>query len=253
MEHDDVFKALADPHRRTLLDALFQRDGQTLGELCDYLPMTRFGVMKHLQVLEEAGLITTRKEGREKYHYLNPVPIQQVYDRWVSKYAQPFAQSLTSLKFALESDLVTTKTMHRMQIFIRTTPEKLWQAITDGRISEQYYMHTRVESTWQPGAPYQYLFADGRVMIDGEVRESDPPRRLVTTFNALWLPEGERGETTIVTYEIEPVGAVCKLTLTHEGLTPGAPMVLSIQTGWSQILSSLKSLLETGEPLELEN
>lgn len=251
METDDVFKALADPHRRTLLDMLFQRDGQTLGELCDYLPMTRYGVMKHLQVLEDAGLITTRKEGREKYHYLNPVPIQEVYNRWVSKYAQPWAQTLTDLKFALESDAMTVKPTHQMQIFIRTSPEKLWEALTEGRLSQQYYMHSRVESTWEPGALYRYLAADGSVLIDGEVIECDPPRRLVTTFNALWVPEEQRGETTRVTYEIEPVGAACKLTMIHEGLTPGMPLTLGIQTGWAQILSSLKSLLETGEPLEI--
>jgi uncharacterized protein YndB with AHSA1/START domain/DNA-binding transcriptional ArsR family regulator len=251
METDEVFKALADPHRRTLLDALFQRDGQTLGELCDYLPMTRYGVMKHLQVLEDAGLLTTRKAGREKYHYLNPIPIQEVYDRWVSKYSQPWAQSLTQLKFALESDFMTAKPIHQMQIFIRTSPEKLWTALTDGRLTEQYYMQTRVESTWQPGAPYHYYTRDGGVMIDGVVEKSEPPRRLVTTFNALWMPESERGETTRVTFEIEPVGAACKLTMTHEGLTPDAPLTLGIRTGWAQILSSLKSLLETGEPLEL--
>ena len=99
-----VFKALADPTRRGLLDELFKRDGQSLSALEQGLPMTRFGVMKHLKVLEEANLVVTRRRGREKLHYLNPVPIQQVYERWVSKYAQPVAVGLTGLKRELEED-----------------------------------------------------------------------------------------------------------------------------------------------------
>lgn len=253
MEQDLVFKALADPHRRTLLDALFQQDGQTLSDLCDHLPMTRYGVMKHLRVLEDAGLLTTHREGREKYHYLNVVPIQAAYDRWVSKYAQPWAQSLSELKFALEEETMTAKPLHKMQIFIRTTPERLWQALTDGQITQQYYlMNSRVESTWEPGARYQYINAAEEVILYGEIRAIHPYDRLVMTFNAAWLPEEMRGEPTLVTYEIEQVGAACKLTLTHEGLAPDSPMTLNIQNGWTQITSSLKSLLETGEPLNID-
>ena len=99
---DAVFKALADPTRRDLLDALFAEDGQTLTALEERVPMTRFGVMKHLKVLEEAGLVVTRKRGREKLHYLNPVPIRLIQDRWVSKYAEPWAAGLTELKTHLE-------------------------------------------------------------------------------------------------------------------------------------------------------
>lgn len=101
---DEVFKALADPTRRGLLDALFERDGQTLGELEGELPMSRFGVMKHLKVLEDAGLVTTRRRGREKLHFLNPVPIRLVHDRWVGKYAEPWASALTELKKEIEED-----------------------------------------------------------------------------------------------------------------------------------------------------
>jgi DNA-binding transcriptional ArsR family regulator len=101
---DDVFRALADPTRRRLLDELFEEDGQTLSALEQRLPMTRFGVAKHLKVLEEAGLVTTRKRGREKLHFLNPVPIREVHDRWVSKYAEPWASALTELKRDLERE-----------------------------------------------------------------------------------------------------------------------------------------------------
>ena len=101
---DAVFKALADPTRRDLLDRLFVEDGQTLGSLDEGHDMTRFGVMKHLRVLEEAGLITTRRRGREKLHFLNAIPIQQIQERWVSKYAEPWAATLTGLKRAVEED-----------------------------------------------------------------------------------------------------------------------------------------------------
>ena len=101
---DDVFKALADPTRRRLLDELFEEDGQTLSALEQRLPMSRFGVAKHLKVLEEAGLVTTRRRGREKLHFLNAVPIREVHDRWVSKYAEPWAAALTGLKRDLEED-----------------------------------------------------------------------------------------------------------------------------------------------------
>jgi DNA-binding transcriptional ArsR family regulator len=101
-DDDDVFKALADPTRRHLLDQLFERDGRTLGELEAGLDMTRFGVMKHLRVLEESGLITTRRSGREKHHYLNPVPIRLIHDRWISKYAEHRVAALVDLKTTLE-------------------------------------------------------------------------------------------------------------------------------------------------------
>jgi DNA-binding transcriptional ArsR family regulator len=101
---DEVFRALADPSRRHLLDVLFKRDGRTLTELSAQLDMTRFGTMKHLRVLEEAGLVVTRREGREKRHFLNAVPIQMIFDRWVSKYSARIARGLTTLKRTLERE-----------------------------------------------------------------------------------------------------------------------------------------------------
>src|SRR5437867_12170438 len=131
---DAVFKALADPTRRSLLDELFSEDGQTLGALEGKLPMTRFGVMKHLKVLEEAGLVVTRRRGREKLHFLNPVPIRLVHDRWVSKYAEPWASALSDLKHDLEED----KMEKVFEIYIKTTPERLWEAITNPELRRKY-------------------------------------------------------------------------------------------------------------------
>jgi uncharacterized protein YndB with AHSA1/START domain/DNA-binding transcriptional ArsR family regulator len=247
-QDDEVFKALGDVSRRTLLDLLFLRDGQSLAKLQMHLPMTRFGVMKHLQILENAGLITARKVGREKLHYLNPVPIQVVYDRWVSKYARPITRTLTGLKNALETPGMADKNSHVFTIYIRTTPEKLWQALTDGELTRQYYDDTRVESTWERGAPYRYVDSQGRLILEGEVLEINPPRRLVTTFRPMWTDE-ETKHTSKLTYEIEAKGAVCKLTLIHDDLDPVFAAQQGILEGASRILSGLKTLLETGEPL----
>ena len=249
MEEEHVFKALADHHRRHLLDLLYQTDGQTLGELCTHIPMTRYGVMKHLRLLEEAELITTKKIGREKFHYLNPVPIQQVYDRWVSKYAQPFAHALVQLKQNLENPTMSTKHSHVYSIFIRTTPAALWEALTNGAKTQQYYFNTAVDSTWEKGAPYRYNLPDGNAMLEGEVLEIDPPHKLVTTFRPQWDEAGKK-DSSVVTYEIEQKGELCKLTLTHDN--PDGPVHEGFKDGWTQIFSSLKSLLETGEALHLD-
>src|SRR4051812_39076392 len=144
---DEVFKALADPTRRELLDELFRADGQTLSALEERFAMTRFGVMKHLRQLEEAGLVVTRRQGREKLHFLNPVPIRLVHDRWVSKYAEPWVAGLSDLKQRLET------TMEKVyEIYIRTTPERLWDAITDPEIRAKYNFGARAVSDWQPGS-----------------------------------------------------------------------------------------------------
>lgn len=253
MDEEQVFKALADESRRKLLDLLHNRDGQTLTELEAQFEMSRFGVMKHLQILEEASLVTTRKVGREKFHYLNPVPIQLVYDRWVSKYAQPWTQTLSALKAVMEDNRMTEKPNHVFQVYIRTTPEKLWQAITDPAFTAQYYFNTRVESTWVPGAAYINRLADGTPMVAGEVVECDPPRRLVTTFRPVWVEGPDGNHSSHVVYEIEPVGTACKLTLTHSGLDPQNPLTQGLWEGWSHILSGLKTYLETGEPLIIED
>src|SRR5205807_2786616 len=147
---DEVFRALADPTRRSLLDELFEEDGQTLTALERRLSMTRFGVMKHLRVLEEARLVTTRRRGREKLHFLNPVPIQLVHDRWVSKYAEPWAAALSGLKQRLE------KPMEKVfEIYIKTTAERLWEAITDPELRSTYNFGARVNSDWTPGSRYE--------------------------------------------------------------------------------------------------
>jgi DNA-binding transcriptional ArsR family regulator len=241
---DEVFKALADPTRRGLLDELFEQDGQTLSALEERLPMTRFGVMKHLKVLEEAGLVVTRKRGREKLHFLNPVPIRLVHDRWVSKYAEPWAATLTGLKRRLEE-----KTMEKVfEIYIKTTPEQLWEAITDSEMRQAYSFGVGVQSDWTPGSHYEATHpAAGITISEGENLEVDPPNRLVQSFNALWGDDVKSEGTSRVTWEIEQVADSCRLIVTHDQLRDGANDQLF--GGWPMILSGLKTLLETGETL----
>src|SRR5262245_14635915 len=200
MDDDRVFRALADPTRRHLLDRLFARDGRTLSELESELEMSRFGVMKHLKVLEDAGLVLTRRRGREKLHFLNAVPIRLVHDRWVSKYAEPWAAGLSGLKKDLEEEDRMEKVF---EIYIKTTPERLWEAITDPETKRKYTF----------GAPPP---------AEAEVVESEPPRRRVERMVALWSEEVKAEGPSRIAWEIEPVGTSCRLTVTHDELREGA-------------------------------
>jgi len=240
---DEVFRALADPTRRSLLDELFRADGQTLSALEARFPITRFGVMKHLKQLEEAGLIVTRRRGREKLHFLNPVPIRLIHDRWVSKYAEPWAAGLSEIKEELERQMEKV-----FEIYIRTTPERLWEAITDPNIRAKYNFGAGITSDWQPGSKLVMASpsSDG-LLGEGEIIEADAPRRLVHTMTALWSDDVKQEGQSRVTWEIEPVQDSCRLTLTHDQLRDGANDQL--YGGWPMILSGLKTWLETGELL----
>jgi uncharacterized protein YndB with AHSA1/START domain/DNA-binding transcriptional ArsR family regulator len=250
---DEVFKALADASRRRLLDKLFKLDGQTLGELEAHLPeMTRFGVMKHLRVLEDAGLVTTQKVGREKLHYLNPVPIRRVFDRWTSKYSEPFTRALADLKRNLEGDRMSHRApKHVFEVYIRTTPEKLWQAIVDPSFTKQYFFGQRVESSWEQGAPYVHRGPDGAVRHEGTIVEINPTERLVQTFSSACKAETKAERPSRVTWLIEKRGGACKLTLTHDDFEGETETYKGVGSGWSTVLSGLKTLLETGKPLSI--
>ena len=239
---DAVFRALADPTRRSLLDELFREDGQTLSALEGRLPMTRFGVMKHLKQLEEASLVVTKRSGREKLHFLNPVPIRLVHDRWVSKYTEPWAAALSGLKHELEEGMEKV-----FEIYIRTTPERLWEAITDSEIRGKYNFGVQISSDWTPGSRFEQNHTNGTPIGEGKNLEVDPPRRLVQSMVALWSDEVKSEGTSRVTWEIEPVGDSCRLTVTHDELREGANDEL--YGGWPMILSGLKTWLETGELL----
>ena len=240
---DDVFRALADPTRRALLDALTERDGQTLVSLSHGHGMTRVGVAKHLRVLETAGLIVTKRRGREKLHFLNAIPIRLIHDRWISTYTEPWAAGLTGLKRELE------KPMEKVfEIYIKTTPERIWEAITDPAIRAKFHFGVSAQSDWQQGSGYQLVHAgsDGP-LAEGDNLVVDPPRKLVQSMNVLWSDEAKAEATSRVTWEIEPVGDSCRLIVTHDQLREGAPE--EIYGGWPMILSGLKTWLESGQQL----
>lgn len=240
---DEVFKALADPTRRALLDELFEQDGQTLGALEERFAMSRFGVMKHLKLLEEAGLVVTRRRGREKLHFLNPVPIRLVHDRWVSKYAEPWVAGLSDLKQRLETPMEKI-----YEIYIRTTPERLWQAITTREERAVYQFGNGISCTWEPGARYEMTNPKAPGPLgEGEIVEIDPHRKLVQTMRALWSDEVRDEGFSRVTWEIEQVGDSCRLTVTHDELREGANPEL--YGGWPMILSGLKTWIELGDRL----
>lgn len=246
-----IFKALSDDTRRALLDRLRERDGQTLTELESTLGMTRFGVMKHLGILEAASLIVTRKQGRFKYHYLNAAPLQEVVDRWIEPLTQqPLARVMLDLKAELEGVrtmevMIEAKPDFVMETFIRTTPEKLWEAITDGKLTRQYhFMSAAIEGNFEAGGEYRFVTPDGSVMLSGEILAVDRPRFLEMTFKPGWGAPDPRMSRHI--YEIEQVGELAKLTILHFDLPSDQA---GVREGWAKIIASLKSFLETGHGL----
>ncbi len=253
MEHESVFRALADESRRQLLDLLFARDGRTLTELEAELPMTRFGVMKHLHVLEAAGLITTRKVGREKLHYLNPVPIQFITDRWINKYAAARVSALADLKTVLEGgNGMTTETKPRLvhQIIINAPQARVWAAITTPEFTARYYYDCTLKTDLTVGSPFVYHKPSGAPIVEGEVVVADPPHRLVHTYHSLWPPMNKDAPTK-VTWELEAMSAdVTKVTVVHEDFAGETATYQGLQSGgWAWILSNMKTVLETGTPM----
>jgi DNA-binding transcriptional ArsR family regulator/uncharacterized protein YndB with AHSA1/START domain len=256
-EMDEVFKALADPSRRLLLDSLNTRNGQSLRDLCAGLSMARQSVSKHLAVLEDANLITTAWRGREKLHYLNAEPINAIADRWINQYDRARVQTLADLKTALETEPMSS-TEFVYTTYIRTTPERLWQAITDPAFSNRYMGHA-VVSDFEKGSTYLWSDCSGLEIEDPEqvILESEPYRRLAFTFHK-FVPElatlGIDEETITkaaaerrskVSFEIEPVdeGQV-KLTVVHDDFPPESTVRELISGGWPWKLANLKSGLE---------
>ncbi len=252
--NEAVFQALASTVRRELLDRLFERDGQTLIALTERLGMTRFGVMKHLAVLEAANLVVAQRVGREKRHYLNAVPIVEIHDRWTSRYAERWSRALVGLRAAIEegSSMASEVRRHVFAVFIRTTPEQIWDALVSGRATRAYFWGTSIESDWTPGATVRFRDANGEIQVDGAVIEVDAPRRLVYTWHVNYHPEMAAEAPSRVTWEITDLGGSCKLVLTHDQFPDESQVYEHVAVdGWGYVLSALKTYLETGEPLAI--
>jgi DNA-binding transcriptional ArsR family regulator/uncharacterized protein YndB with AHSA1/START domain len=244
---DDVFKALADPARRTLLDALRRKDGQTLQELTELLDMTRFGVMKHLGVLEDANLVVTTKKGRFKYHYLNAVPLQQTIDRWIEPMrAKPAARAVLNLKSQLERETPMTKPDFMMQTFIRCTQDALWDALSDPDSMAAYHFACDVaEGRAEEGQTIRFILPDGSTMLSQRVTKVEPKSRIEATFEPNFF--GPDAPASRMVYLVEPQGPACKLTIEHYDLAEGQE---GVAEGWARLAASLKSWLETGQAMK---
>jgi uncharacterized protein YndB with AHSA1/START domain len=241
---------LANETRRELLDRIHENPGMTLHDISSDRPTSRQAIMRHLATLESANLVITERVGREKRHYANPIPLQYAYDRWVDKYASSFARDLTRLKYRLEEAAMSGNAVPKyvMQLYIASTPEALWEALTSGDVTEQYYFGTRFESDLKMGAPYAYKHGGG-ILIDGEIIEAIPPEKLVMTFRPLFNG-GDPADlnTSRTTFTIKQEGPQCRLTLVHDELTD-VDTVEGYADGWARILSGLKTVLETGSPM----
>ena len=242
-----VFKALADPTRRALLDRLRERNGQTLGELCEPLAMARQSATQHLSVLEAANLVTTIRRGREKLHYLNPVPLWSIQERWIGKFEPLRLRALSAVRQRAEEASMADRPNYVYVTYIESSPERVWEALTDPDLTAQYWGHSNV-SDWQAGSTWEHRRTDGSGIADvtGIVLESVPPRRLTMTFDAPGAvpPEGP----SKVTFDIEPYHEIVRLTVTHENLADD-DAVEAVSAGWPAVCANLKSLLETGHVL----
>ncbi|MFA5885377.1 MAG: metalloregulator ArsR/SmtB family transcription factor [Acidimicrobiia bacterium] len=258
---DDVFKALGDPSRRRLLDRLNARNGQNLSELCAGMDMTRQSVTKHLEILEAADLVVIVRRGRERLHYLNAAPIHDIADRWIGQYHRERVRALADLKNALESTPMETQSFV-YATYIKTTPEQLWQGLTNPEFTKRYWDMEFV-TDWTAGA--RMTWHQRGVTIDDPaqvVLEADPYRRLSYTWHT-FTPELAREfdiaddviaklateRRSKVTFEIEDLGAMVKLTVVHDDFDADSIAVTMVSQGWPRVLSDLKTLLETGETL----
>jgi DNA-binding transcriptional ArsR family regulator/uncharacterized protein YndB with AHSA1/START domain len=267
---DAAFRALADPARRQLLDRLNERNGLTLSELCDGMGMTRQAISKHLDVLEAAGLVITRRRGRSKLHHLNAAPIHDISERWIHHYDRTRVQALSDLKTALEATPME-QTTFAYRTYVHTTPDKLWQGLTDPAFTTRYWRHpvaggVTLRSDWKKGSTYDVVYEESGLVLshpDQVVLESDPFRRLAYTWHTFtpeWASAHAVDQDTAarwrteprsqVSFEIEPAGPeVVTLTVVHDGFAPDSEVLTAISGGWPAVVSSLKTLLETGSAL----
>ncbi|MGN2637884.1 ArsR/SmtB family transcription factor [Nocardia takedensis] len=251
---DRVFKALADPTRRLLLDRLRRDNGRTLRQLCEQLDMARQSVTQHLDLLVDAGLVVVMRRGRERLHYLDPTPLREIDRRWITAFDRPRLEALDAIRARAEENIVaadTTVPDYVYVTYIKATAEQVWRALTDADLTAAYWGHANV-SDWQPGSVWEHRRTDGSGIVDvtGRVVAAQPPTRLVITFDDTVDPAPGR-ESSVVTFLVETHQDIVRLTVTHEKI-PDPAFRRDISAGWPAIVANLKSLLETGRVLPQE-
>ena len=250
---DLVFKALADPGRRRLLDALHERAGLTLGELCDGLDMRRQSASQHVELLEAANLVTSVRDGRRKLHYLNPVPIHTIQRRWIWKFEEPALRALDTVKRHAEEHAMATSAStvpaYVYTTYIRAAADQVWDALTDPELTSRFWGHAQI-SDWTVGSRVEHVRVDGSGIADavGAVVEVDQPRRLAFTFDDPASADDPTIEPSLVTFDIESSGDIVKLVVTHSRLR-GTDELHVVGEGWPTVMANLKTLLETGNVL----
>ena len=249
---DSVFKALADPTRRGILDALRLENGQSLRELCEGASMARQSLTQHLDLLVEANLVVVIRQGRERRHYLNPHPIHEMHQRWTREFEHKHFDAIDAVKHNAEESAMNTDNDFPDYVYvtyIRADRQTVWNALTDATITPIYWAGIANVSDWQVGSEWTHRKGGdptGDYDIWGKVIESRPPEKLVFTFQP--AAQNLQDEGSIVTYALEVEGESTKLTVTHTNL-PDRDMLNGISQGWPAILASLKSYLETGDSL----
>ncbi len=249
-----MFAALASPGRRRLLDALHERAGLTLGDLCAVLDMRRQSVSQHLEVLAAANLVTSVRDGRRKLHYLNPVPIHQIQNRWIEKFEEPRLALLDDITNRAEENAMTgrkhveTIPDYVYTTYINATAEQVWNAMTSADLTARFWGHAQI-SDWKVGSRVDHVRVDGSDLIDaaGTVLEVDPPHRLSFSFGDPAHAEKETGEGAVVTFDVEQHRDIAKLTLTQSSTSTADRD--SAELGWPTVIANLKTLLETGDVL----
>lgn len=248
---DKIFKALSDKNRRQILDLVKNKPGINVNELTEYFEFSRFAVMKHLKIMEDAELIISQKSGKNKLLYINAMPIQYIYDRWISKFSQVWASSLSELKYSLEEEnkQMSSNLKHIFVTYIKTDVEKVWKALTSGELTKKYYHGSEMRSALTPGSSIDFIVLDddGKEVsaVNGEILEVIPNKKLSHTFR--FHDNGDRPSR--VTFLIEEVEGMVKLTVTHDDFDGETETYNSVVEGWPYILSGLKTYLETGNTL----
>jgi DNA-binding transcriptional ArsR family regulator/uncharacterized protein YndB with AHSA1/START domain len=235
----DVFRALADGTRRELLDRLRHRNGQTLTELVAGLATTRQTVTQHLQVLEQADLVVVHRRGRERLHYLNPVPIHDIQARWIDRFDAPRLDDVARLR---EKAQTMTTPDFVYVTYIHASAERVWDALTSAELTARFWGHSNV-SDWGVDSPWQHVRTDGSGIADvtGRVVRSERPHALALSF-------GEDPGASVVTFAIEPFRQIVRLTITHTDLPSDEDREIAA-VGWASVAANLKTLLETGDVL----